>query len=394
MRRVLVVGGSLAGHQAAQCLRGLGYAGDLTVIGAEVHRPYDRYPLSKAFLAGALDRSGLEIEPRALDVDWRLGQTATGLDLAGRYVILDEGDRVYFDGLVVATGSRPRLPFSISPDVGGVFVLRTVEDSTALRAALAGGACRLVVVGGGLIGAEVASMATAAGHPTTLVDHSRLPTSRALGDRVAEHLRTLHLENGVRLLPGTRVRALDVHAGHVRGVLLHTGQRLAADVVVLATGTQPNVEWLRGSGLAVSHGLSCRATLHANGSDVVVGVGDVVQAPHPAVDGESVRVEYWASARHQASVAATNLLVGPSCGRPQSELPVFGTTIQGAAIRAVGFPSMADTSEVVWGSIREAVVTMHRRGRLVAAVAVNARDKLTLLDDRWNRPPGARSSQE
>ena len=161
-----------------------------------------------------------------------------------------------------------------------------------------------------------------------------------------------------------------------------------ADVVVLATGTQPNTEWLLGSGLSVTHGLSCSATLHANGSDVVVGVGDVVQAPHPALDGEAVRVEHWASARHQAGVAATNLLVGPSRGRPQSELPVFGTTIQGVAIRAVGFPSRADTSEVVWGSIQDgqAIVAMHRRGRLIAAVAVNASDKLNRLDDEWNLP--------
>ena len=387
MRRIIVVGASLAGHQAARCLRDLGYDGDLTVLGAEVHRPYDRYPLSKAYLTGDLERRGLEIEPRDLDVDWRLGQTATGLDLAGRYVTIDEADRAHFDGLVVATGSRPRLPFSIRRDVEGVFVLRTVEDGMALRAALAGGRSRLVVVGGGLIGAEVVSLASPAGHLTTLVDSSPVPTSRTLGLRVGEHLRSLHLANGVRLLSSTRVSALDVKAGRVSGVHLHTGQRLDADVVVLATGTRPNIEWLQGSGLELSNGLSCRATLHANGSDLVVGVGDVVYAPHPALDGESVRLEHWASTRHQARIAATNLLVGPSSGCPQSELPVFGTTIQGAAIRVLGFPSHADDSEVVWGSIQdgEAIVAMRRRGRLVAAVAVNAREKLTLLQDRWER---------
>jgi 3-phenylpropionate/trans-cinnamate dioxygenase ferredoxin reductase component len=387
MRRIIVVGGSLAGHQAARWLRVLGYDRELTVLGAEVHRPYDRYPLSKAYLAGDLDRSGLEIEPHDLDVRWRLGQAATGLDLAGRYVTIDEADRAHFDGLVVATGSRPRAPFSIPGEVAGVFALRTVEDATALKDALSGTRSRLVVVGGGLIGAEVASMATAAGHRATLVESAPLPTSRALGAHVAEHLRTLHVANGVRLLSGTRVRALDVHAGQVGGVYLHTGLRLDADVVVLATGTQPNVEWLHGSGLDLSNGLSCRATLHANGSDVVVGVGDVVHAPHPALDGESVRVEHWASARHQASVAAANLLLGPSRGSPQSELPTFGTTIHGAAIRVLGFPSHADDSEVVWGSIQdgEGLVAMRRRGRLVAAVAVNATDKLPLLQDRWAR---------
>ena len=391
MRRIIVVGGSLAGHQAARWLRVLGFDGELTVLGAEVHRPYDRYPLSKAYLAGDLDRSGLEIEPHDLDVRWRLGQAATGLDLAGRYVTIDEADRAHFDGLVVATGSRPRVPFSVSGEVAGVFALRTVEDATALKDALSGTRSRLVVVGGGLIGAEVASMATAAGHRATLVESAPLPTSRALGVHVAEHLRTLHVANGVRMLSGTRVLALDVQAGQVGGVHLHTGLRLDADVVVLATGTKPNVEWLHGSGLDLSNGLSCRATLHANGSDVVVGVGDVVHAPHPALDGESVRVEHWASARHQASVAAANLLVGPSRGCPQSELPTFGTTIHGAAIRVLGFPSHADDSEVVWGSIQdgEGVVAMRRRGRLVAAVAVNATDKLPLLHDRWVRAGGS-----
>jgi len=135
---------------------------------------------------------------------------------------------------------------------------------------------------------------------------------------------------------------------------------------------------LMGSDLVVSNGLRCRATLHAYGSAVVVGAGDVVDAPHPALEGESVRVEDWASTRHQARVAATNLLVGPSRGRSQNELPVYGeTTIHGDAIRAVGFPSRADSSEVVWGPLQdgEAVVAMSRRGRLVAEVAVNARDR-------------------
>ena len=386
MKRIYIVGGSLAGHHAAKCLRELGYDGDLTLVGAEAHRPYDRYPLSKAFLSGDLDRRALDIEPRDLEIHWRLGQTATGLDLARRYLTIDGVDRAHFDGLVVATGSRPRVPRSMPRDVKGVFVVRNIEDSTALRAALSAARCRVVVVGGGLIGAEVTSIATAAGHATTLVDSSPVPTSRALGLHVANHLRKLHVQNGVRLRPGARVSGLDVHAGRVRGAVLDTTERLGADIVVLATGTQPNVEWLVGSGLTVSDGLSCRATLHAKDSDIVVGAGDVVHAPHPALEGESIRVEHWASTRHQARVAATNLLVGPRQGRPQGQLPVFGTTIHGAAIRVIGFPSTAESSDLVWGSIQgadEAIVAMRRRGRLVAAVAVNAADKLSLLDDQW-----------
>ena len=385
MKRIIVVGGSLAGHEAAQCLRSLGYGGQLAVVGAEIHRPYDRYPLSKAYLADELERAGLDIEPEDLDVDWCLGKPATGLDLAGRYVTIDGADRAPFDGLVVATGSRPRVPFPLRLDDTGVFVLRTVEHGTALRAALAGPPCRVVIVGGGLIGAEVASVARTAGHVATLVDSSPTPTSRALGHQVARHLCAVHIERGVRLVPNARVSALDVHAGRVRGVQLHNGEGIEAEVVVIATGTRPNIEWLRTSGLAISDGLLCRDTLHAIGSEVVVGAGDVVQAPHPALDGESVRLEHWASTRHQAMIAARNLLSGPSLARPQSELPTFGTTIHGVKIRVWGFPSHAESSRVVWGSLRdsEAIVAMHRRGRLVAAVAVNADERLTLLRDSW-----------
>jgi NADPH-dependent 2,4-dienoyl-CoA reductase/sulfur reductase-like enzyme len=221
------------------------------------------------------------------------------------------------------------------------------------------------------------------GHSTTLVDSSPVPTTRALGLDVARHLRTLHAERGVSLVASARVSALDVRAGRVRGVRLHDGRELDADLVVLATGTRPNIEWLGTSGLDVSRGLGCRDTLHAIGSDIVVGAGDVADAPHPALDGESVRLEHWASTRHQARVAAANLLAGPSQGQPQSELPTFGTTIHGVGIRVLGFPSHADDSRVVWGSLQdgEALVTMHRGGRVIAAAAVNAEDKLALLGD-------------
>ena len=388
MKHIIVVGGSLAGHQTAKCLRDLGYAGDLTVYGAEAHGPYDRYPLSKSYLTGELHRSGLDIEPRDLDVDWELGRRATGLDLAGRRVTIDNREQARFDGLVVATGSRPRVNIAGHGATRGVHALRSIEDSATLKAALvADGGRRLVVVGGGLIGAEVASVASAAGHHTTLVDSSPIPTARALGPTAARHVSDLHEARGVRLLTGARVRGLDVHADHVNGVVLRNGDRLAADLVVLATGTRPNVEWLDGSGLDAScDGLRCRATLHAYGSDLVVGAGDVVDAPHPALDGASVRVEHWASTRHQARVAAANLLAGPDHASSQSELPSFGTTLHGAAIRAVGFPAKADDDEVVWGSIQdgEAVVAMRRHGRLIAAVAVNAADKLKLLVDPWS----------
>jgi NADPH-dependent 2,4-dienoyl-CoA reductase/sulfur reductase-like enzyme len=389
MRRIVIVGGSLAGHRAAQALRGYGYDGELTVVGAEPHLPYDRYPLSKAFLTGRTDRQGLDIDGTPPDTTWRVGETATGLDLGAREVVVGHRTRIPFDGLVVATGARPRDVATVS-GADGAFVLRTVEDAHDLRAALGARACRVVVVGGGLIGAEVAATAVAGGHDTTLVDPADVPTQRAVGLPIAEHLLRLHRDAGVQLRLRTRTRGLDVHGGAVTGVLLDDGTRLPADVVVMATGTTPNAEWLRGSGLTISAGLACGPTMHALGSRRVVGAGDVVSTPHPLLDGESLRIEHWASTLDHADLAAANLLVGPGQARPLTSLPTFGTTIHRAPIRSVGFPQVADRSRLVWGSLEsgEALVALGRRDRLVGVISLNAHERLPQLAD-WLRPDAA-----
>jgi 3-phenylpropionate/trans-cinnamate dioxygenase ferredoxin reductase subunit len=380
MRRIVVVGGSLAGHRAAQALRGLGYDGQLTVIGSEHHPPYDRFPLSKAFLSRLTDRAGLAIDGAPADVVWRLGETATKLDLAGRRVILGDRTALRFDGLVVASGARARDVALVEP-VRGAFVLRTVDDADEFRAVLESRTRRVVIVGGGLIGAEVAATSVAGGHDTTLVDPSDLPTARAVGRPVAEHLQRLHRSAGIHVLRRTRVRGLDVRAGAVTGVMLEDGTRLPADVVMMSTGTTPNVEWLQGSGLPVSGGLECGPTMHARGSDRVVGAGDVVRAPQALLGGESPRVEHWASTLDHADLAAANLLAGPGEARPLSALPTFGTTIHGARIRAVGFPQVADRSRVVWGSVESgsALVALGRGSQLVAVVSLDAHERLGSL---------------
>jgi len=378
MRHVVVVGASLAGHHAAASLRDLGYDGDVTVIGSEEHPPYDRYPLSKAFLTGDTDRQGLDLSIEVADVEWRLGSAATSLDLDGRVVVLD-GEQISFDGLVVASGSRARHR-SMVDGLSGAFVLRTVDDAVALRAALSAPQRRVVVVGGGLIGAEIAATAVDAGHHTTLVHPGEVPTLHAVGLPVAEHLRELHRAAGVNLHARARLRVLLADRGVVTGALLDDGSRLGADVVVMATGTEPNVEWLQGSGLSTTGGLRCGPTLFADGSDVVVGAGDVVRLPHPLAE-ETVRVEHWASTRHQASRAVENLLLGRDRARPLTALPEFGTRIHGARIRGVGFPQVANRASVVWGSLRggSAVVALARGNRSVALVSVNADQVLHAL---------------
>jgi len=388
MRRIVVVGGSLAGHRATQALRGLGYDGELTVVGAEPHLPYDRYPLSKAYLSGRIDRRGLDLADAPPGTTWRVGETATRLDLTGRHVVVDDRTTIPFDGLVVASGARPR-DGAVVAGVRAAFVLRTVEDARELRAALEDRTRRVVVVGGGLIGAEVAATAVAAGHDVTLVDPSDVPAGRAVGLPIAQHLLGLHRAAGVRVRLRTRARGLEVRAGAVTGVTLDDGTRLPGDLVVMATGTAPNVEWLRGSGLPIRGGLQCAATLHALGSDRVVGAGDVVSAPHPLLDRESLRVEHWASTLDHAELAAANLLTGSATARRLSALPTFGTTIHGARIRSVGFPQVADRSRLLWGSVAsgEALVALGRGHLLVAMVSLDAHGRLAQLTDRLR--PGA-----
>jgi 3-phenylpropionate/trans-cinnamate dioxygenase ferredoxin reductase subunit len=388
MRRVVVVGGSLAGHRAALALRRLGYGGDLTVVAAEPHLPYDRYPLSKDFLTGRTGRRGLDISSAPADTTWRLGEPATALDLARRHLVVGGQTALPFDGLVIASGARPRDHSSVA-GVRGAFVLRTVEDASDLRTTLDARLRRVVVVGGGLIGAEVAATAIARGHDTTLVDPSDLPGRGAVGTPIAEHLVRLHRAAGVHLRLRARVRRLDAAGGAVTGVVLDDDTRLPADVVVMATGTTPNIEWLRGSGLPTSAGLHCRSTLHVLGCDRVVGAGDVVRAPHCLLDGASLRVQHWASTLDQADLAAANLLAGVDGARPLTALPTWGTTIHGARIRAVGFPQVADRARVVWGSVvaGQALVALGRRERMVAVLSLNAQDRLAGLADRLR--PGA-----
>lgn len=373
----MIVGGSLAGHRSAQALRGLGYDGELVVVGSESHRPYDRFPLSKAFLTRLVDRADLTLADAPDDVVWRLGATATQLDLAGRRVVLGDGSALRFDGLVVASGVRPR-DVGVVKGAHGAFVLRTVDDADAFRTVLEARPRRVVVVGGGLIGAEVAAYAVQRGHHTTMIDPADHPTARAVGRPIAEHLQRLHQSAGVRVRGRTRMRELEVRAGSVTGVLLEDGTRLPADVVMMATGTRPNVEWLEGSGLAISGGLECGPTLHARGSDCVVGAGDVVRAPQALLGGESPRVEHWASTLAHADLAAANLLSGPGEGRHLATLPTFATTIHGARVRAVGFPQVADSSRVVWGSMEtgRALVGLGRGGKLVAVVSLDAHEHL------------------
>ena len=305
-RTVVVVGASLAGFRAAEELRHQGFDGRLVLVGDEPHRPYDRPPLSKQVLAGARPPEAADLPGTDdLDAEWVLGRRATALDVRGRRVTLDDGTAVAFDGCVVATGATPRrLPGW--PDAAGVHVLRTLDDCAALRADLAADPGRIVVVGAGFIGAEVAATARGLGVEVTLLEALPVPLVRALGEAMGAVCADLHRDHGVDLRLGTGVDGIAVDGdGRVAAVDLAGGGRVEAGVVVVGVGVRPNTDWLAGSGLEVGDGVVCDETCLA--APGVVAAGDVARWPNRRFD-EVMRVEHWDNAQEQGGHAARTLL--------------------------------------------------------------------------------------
>ncbi|MFD2767129.1 NAD(P)/FAD-dependent oxidoreductase [Micromonospora eburnea] len=368
MERIVVVGASLAGVRAVQALRTAGFTGELTLIGAERHSPYNRPPLSKSVLRGDDDVT----LPGAAELDekWLLGRAAMRLDTIARVVTVDDGSEVRYDGLVIATGARPR---RLADHPAGVHTLRTLDDALALRAALSEGQRRIVVIGGGFVGGEVTSTARSLGHEVTLVDGAAHPMVTALGTQTAQWLGDLHRHNGVNLISGVRVTGFDGTA-RVTGVRLGDGRVIPADLVVAGMGVVPNTDWLDGSGLTVADGVVCESTLHARGAADIVAAGDVARWPHQLYGNTLVRVEHWANANDQGRVAALNLLAGPDDATPFADVPSFATNAHGARIQIAGLPHLAEESRLVTGAVEDHQFTVGftRNGVLVGVVAVNS----------------------
>jgi 3-phenylpropionate/trans-cinnamate dioxygenase ferredoxin reductase component len=375
LSRVVVVGASLAGLRAAETLRTEGYAGSLTLVGAETHLPYDRPPLSKKLLAGQLDveRTHLrrETEYGDLDLELILGQRATALDLDTRRVTLADGTGVSYDGLVIATGAAPRrLPGQ--PELDGVFVLRTLDDSLALRAALDAGPGRVVVIGAGFIGAEVAATARGKGLAVTMVEALAAPLERALGAELGGVFADLHRDEGVDVRLGVGVAAIE-GGERVERVRLSDGSVVAADVVVVGIGVAPVTDWLAGSGLELRDGVVADAGLAA-GPPGVFAAGDVVRWHHELL-GEEVRLEHWTNAAEQGAAAARNLLATAAGGdvTPYQAVPFFWSDQYDARIQCLGRPDPGDDVAIVHGSLAERrfVALYGRHGRLRGVLGVS-----------------------
>jgi NADPH-dependent 2,4-dienoyl-CoA reductase/sulfur reductase-like enzyme len=368
VRSVAVIGASLAGLSAARALRRQGFDGGLTIIGAEAHRPYDRPPLSKEFLAGDIGEGelALELDDENLDARWLLGVHATGLDAGAGAVALDDGTEVRANGVIVATGARARVWPGAQP--AGVHVLRTIDDALALRQDLRPGA-RLVVIGAGFIGAEVASTAVKLGLDVTVIEVACTPLAGALGEELGAAVARLHAKHGTRLLCGVAVTGL-TGAEHVTGVELANGRHLAADVVVAGVGAIPNVEWLDGSGLELANGVVCDAG-GATSIPNVVAVGDCAAWYEPCV-GTAHRVEHWTGARDRAAVAVSTLLTGRYQGAP-SKPPYFWSDQYGCRIQFAGIARPDDEISFETGDLNEdSFLAVYRRdGRPVAVLGVD-----------------------
>jgi NADPH-dependent 2,4-dienoyl-CoA reductase/sulfur reductase-like enzyme len=373
MESVVVVGASLSGLRTAEALRAKGFAGSITIVGAESLAPYDRPPLSKSYLEGKRTLDQLSLRPsdplvKGLDVDLRLGRAVSGLDPERQTVALGDDRPLPFDGLVIATGTSPRV-LPGTERLPNVFSLRTVSDADAIRARFAPGA-RVVLIGAGFIGGEVASTAVTAGCVVTIIEAAPISLARQLGDSMGLAVSALHERNGVSLLTGATVTAVD--EGLVR---LADGSHHEYDVLVVGIGVQPNTGWLEGSGVDVSNGVLCDETLRVMVDEApaanIVAVGDVARWPNSRFAYEGpVRIEHWTNAVESADHAAATLLGSPM---PFTPVPYFWSDQHGKKIQFLGRAAGADEVAVVSGSIDDKFVALYRRGdRLVAALGVSS----------------------
>ncbi|WP_346095841.1 NAD(P)/FAD-dependent oxidoreductase [Streptomyces olivaceiscleroticus] len=380
--RIVIVGASLAGLRAAETLREEGFTGPLTLVGEEPRPPYDRPPLSKQVLLGTTTADATRLPTRREpDADWRLGVAATGLDPLAKRVLLADGESLPYDRLLIATGTRARpWPHPEQAALDGVLPLRTSDDAARLADRLAAGPRRVLVIGGGFTGSEIASACREQGIEVTVAERGSGPLVGALGGTLSKLAAGLQRAHGVDLRCGVTVTALSGDGkGRFTGADLSDGSHIDADVCVIALGAVRNVEWLADTGLAAGpHGVACDAgcrafTMYGIVTDDVFVAGDVSRFPHPLFDYQLLSLEHWGNAVTQAEVAAHNMVHPGPYRRPHLGVPVFWSTQFGVNIKSVGVPTFSDQVVIAQGSLaeRRLVAVYGYRGRVTAAVTVN-----------------------
>jgi 3-phenylpropionate/trans-cinnamate dioxygenase ferredoxin reductase component len=371
----VIVGASLAGARAAGALREEGFDGRIVLLGAEEHRPYERPPLSKAYLAGAADRDTVFVHPAEWyderRIDLRLGVAATGLDRTAHEVVLADGSRLPYTKLLLTVGSSPRRLGVPGGDLDGVHYLRTLDDSDRLRT-LVGSATRVAVIGAGWIGLEVAAVARAAGVEVTVLETAPLPLLRVLGPEIAQVFADLHREHGVDLRLGVEVAEIVDDGGRACGVRLADGSVVEADGVVVGIGVVPNTGLARAAGLEVDDGISVDRRLRTTDPDIYAA-GDVANAFHPHF-GRHLRVEHWANALNGGPAAARSML---GSDHEYGRLPYFFTDQYDLGMEYTGHAAPDGYDQVVVrGDLdtREFVAFWLAGGQVQAGMNVNVWD--------------------
>ena len=366
----VIVGAGLAGAKAAEALRDSGFDGQISLIGAEEHLPYERPPLSKEYLTGKADRDSVFVHGqtwyRQQDIDLRLGSPAAAIDRAARQVRLADGARLPFGKLLLTTGARPRQLAGIT----GVHYLRTLDDSDRLKEILATGS-HLAVIGGGWIGLEIAAAARQAGLQVTVLESLELPLLRVLGHEMAQVFADLHRSAGVDLRLGVRIEEIISTGSTATGVRLADGTLIAADAVVAGIGATPRTELAEQAGLEIANGIVTSAALRTSDPDIFAA-GDVASAFHPLL-GHHVRVEHWANALKQPAVAAAAMLDQDAA---YEELPYFYTDQYDLGMEYLGHVEGGYDQVVVRGDLeaREFIAFWLKDGRVQAGMNVNIWD--------------------
>ena len=383
---VVIVGGSLAGLRSAEGIRRAGYKGPIKVIGNEPYLPYNRPPLSKELLSGSgdIDEIYFPIKESVADIEWVLGQAATSLDTKEQKVTDLSGTSHSYSALVIATGLRPKpLPVN-SNGISGVHVLRTFDDAVALRKQLLPGV-KVVILGAGFIGCEVAATAIKAGCQVKVVARAHEPMEEALGKTLAKEVKRRHELKGVEFVKGASVFGL-IGDGHVQRIILDSGVIYDADLVVVAIGSLPNTEWLEGSGIDISNGVLVDGGLRALSSDGdvienVFAVGDVARYVNPLFDQVPRRVEHWnlptETGKRAGQVLGKHLIgesVAEMLAEPFAPLPSFWSDQYDMHILAFGMTYLADRSELVAGELSgECVLEYFRDDKLVGVCGIGMR---------------------
>jgi NADPH-dependent 2,4-dienoyl-CoA reductase/sulfur reductase-like enzyme len=380
-KSVVIVGASMGGLRAAEALRNNGFDGQITVIGAEVHAPYNRPPLSKEVLAKEVTHDAVAFKLRAQveDVIWNLGDPATSLDLAKQVVSTASGKTFEYDGLVIASGLRPRVLDLTNGKVSGRHTVRTLDDAIGLRADLVPGA-KVVVAGAGFIGCEVAATAHGLGCEVTNVAIDSFPMIRPLGEELAAELQRRHEAHGVRFRLGHGIKDL-AGTDSLSGVILDDGEVLEATVLVEAISSHCNVEWLANTNLDISNGVLADSALRAvttDGESVegVYVVGDLARFANPLFDDEPRRIEHWniptETGKRVGAVLSAYLAEADSfaelAAQPFMPLPSFWSDQFDMKIQGFGMPGIADRYELVAGELSDELVMGYFKGEILIGV--------------------------